>query len=221
MNSTPTPEVPRAFAEARIQAITPLAEGYLSLRLIAPALAAATQPGHYWRCAWPERPDAVAAPVLRRLPGAEGVELLWSPEWPSPEGLTIKGLEGTPYPPPPADAPLLLLGEGLALASLFFLTAQWRAHHHILVLGGPDSQGRFPFTPRPSSLLMPEMPVGTIAAVPLLEDWGVASRLAHPGGHPGCYEGNVWQLAAAWRGALGEGEAARYTQYTANPDGRT
>ena len=53
----------------------------------------------------------------------------------------------------------------------------------------------FPFRARPSTLLVPGMPAGVIACMPLLEDWGVPSRLASLAGFPGCYEGYVTALA--------------------------
>jgi dihydroorotate dehydrogenase electron transfer subunit len=58
------------------------------------------------------------------------------------------------------------------------------------------------FRPRPSTILVPGMPAGTIACVPVLDEWGIASRLASPDGYPGCYEGGVIELAATWLGAL-------------------
>ena len=38
------------------------------------------------------------------------------------------------------------------------------------------------------------MPEGVIAASPLLDDWGVPSRLASHQAVPGCYEGGVLDL---------------------------
>ena len=47
----------------------------------------------------------------------------------------------------------------------------------------------------PASLVLPD---GVIAAMPLMEDWGIASRLASLQGYPGCFEGYVTDLARAW-----------------------
>jgi dihydroorotate dehydrogenase electron transfer subunit len=38
--------------------------------------------------------------------------------------------------------------------------------------------------------------------MPLLEEWGTASRLASPADFPGCFEGPVTELADAWLGSL-------------------
>lgn len=94
----------------------------------------------------------------------------------------------------------LLIGGGVGIPPMIFLAdalrrrtdARWRP----LVLMG--SEIPFPFRARPSTLLIPGMPAGVIAGMPLLEDWGVPSRLASLAGFPGCYEGYVTSLAEAW-----------------------
>ena len=63
-----------------------------------------------------------------------------------------------------------------------------------LVLMG--SEIPFPFRARPSTILVPGMPDGVIACMPLLDDWGVPSRLATLAGFPGCFDGYVTDLAA-------------------------
>ena len=42
------------------------------------------------------------------------------------------------------------------------------------------------------------MPDGVIAAIPALEEFGIASRLASESGLPGCYDGTVTQLVESW-----------------------
>jgi dihydroorotate dehydrogenase electron transfer subunit len=70
------------------------------------------------------------------------------------------------------------------------------ARSPLLVLLG--SAGSFSFKPRPSTILVPSMLPGVIAAVPALEEFGIASRLASEIGLPGCYDGTVLELAQAW-----------------------
>lgn len=61
---------------------------------------------------------------------------------------------------------------------------------------------RPPFTPKPSQILLPGAPAEALACVPLLEDWGVASRLADPGNRPipkpGWFSGTAVKLAETW-----------------------
>jgi dihydroorotate dehydrogenase electron transfer subunit len=69
----------------------------------------------------------------------------------------------------------------------------------LVLLGGADE---FPFRLRPSTILVPGMPDGVIACEPTLEEFGIASRLASTGGLPGCYDGDVIELAARWLESL-------------------
>lgn len=59
-----------------------------------------------------------------------------------------------------------------------------------------------PFTPKPSQILLPGAPAEAVACVPLLEDWGIASRLADPGDRqipkPGWFSGTAAMLAGIW-----------------------
>jgi dihydroorotate dehydrogenase electron transfer subunit len=74
------------------------------------------------------------------------------------------------------------------------------AHWRPLVLLGSDTP--FPFRPRPSVIVVPGIPTGVIACMPLLEEWGIASRLASTADLPGCFEGLVTDLADAWLSSL-------------------
>jgi dihydroorotate dehydrogenase electron transfer subunit len=69
-----------------------------------------------------------------------------------------------------------------------------------LVLLGSNTP--FPFRPRPSVIVVPGIPTGIIACMPLLEEWGIASRLANTADLPGCFEGLVTDLADAWLSSL-------------------
>lgn len=58
-------------------------------------------------------------------------------------------------------------------------------------------QGALPFRPAPSRFFCPHLPARVIAAIPLLEDWQVLSRLAHGDDLPGCYDGAIADLLNA------------------------
>ena len=60
------------------------------------------------------------------------------------------------------------------------------------------SEVPFPFSATPSRILVPTVPAAAIAAMPLLDDWGVPSRLASLRGYAGCFEGYVTELARIW-----------------------
>ena len=108
-----------------------------------------------------------------------------------------------------ADRPRrLLIGEGAGIGPTLFLAEQMRAKDGLaatgpwkpLVLLGSDTP--FPFRPRPSVIVVPGIPTGVIACMPLLEEWGVASRLASTADLPGCFEGTVTELADTWLSSL-------------------
>lgn len=98
----------------------------------------------------------------------------------------------------------LLIGGGVGIPPMIFLADALRRRTDVrwqpLVLMG--SEIPFPFRARPSTLLIPAMPAGVIAGMPLLEDWSVPSRLASLAGFPGCYEGYVTALAEVWLATL-------------------
>ena len=107
----------------------------------------------------------------------------------------------TPHP----DRPItLLVGGGVGIPPMIFLaeslsklpTAKWQP----LVLMG--SEIPFPFRARPSTIVMPGIPDEAIASMPLLDDWGIPSRLASLQDFPGCFQGYVTDLASTWLASL-------------------
>lgn len=112
------------------------------------------------------------------------------------ERLSVLGPIGRPfrlagYRPRP-----LLIGGGVGIPPMLFLAEHMRAAGEALqplVLMG--SEVPFPFRPRPSQILLDGPPPEVIAAMPLLEDWGIASRLASTQGYAGCFDGFVTELA--------------------------
>ena len=119
------------------------------------------------------------------------------------ERLSLLGPIGRPFQTH-ADRPRpLLIGGGVGMPPMIFLADALRSstHFHPLVLLG--SEAPFPFPLRPSQILVPGMPPGVIAGMPLLDDWGVPSRLASLRGFAGCFEGWVTELARHWLKYLG------------------
>jgi len=49
---------------------------------------------------------------------------------------------------------------------------------------------------------MAEIPEGAIACMPLMDKWGINSRLATKAGLPGCFDGDVAQLGGIWLRAI-------------------
>lgn len=108
---------------------------------------------------------------------------------------------------PHADRPrALLLGGGVGIPPMVFLaeTLRDRAAEGFKPFAVLGSELPFPFRARPSTIVVPGMPDGVIAAMPLLDSWGVPSRLTSKAGFPGCHDGFVTDLARLWLGQLGD-----------------
>lgn len=120
------------------------------------------------------------------------------------ETLSVLGPIGRGFTAHPERSRPLLIGGGVGIPPMIFLAEtllQDAAHTwQPLVLMG--SEIPFPFQMRPSTILVPGIPVGVIAGMSLLEGWGVPSRLASRSGFPGCFDGFVTELAEAWLNTL-------------------
>jgi dihydroorotate dehydrogenase electron transfer subunit len=107
---------------------------------------------------------------------------------------------------------VLIIGDGAGIGAAIHLVERERATRpgslpwRPLVLLGSDAP--FPFRPRPSVIVVPGIPTGVIACMPLLEEWGIASRLASTLDLPGCFDGSVTALADTWLRSLGAAERA-------------
>lgn len=96
----------------------------------------------------------------------------------------------------------LLIGGGVGIPPLIFLADRLRADMDYRSIAFFGSELAFPFPVRPSKLVVPGMPVGAIATLPMLEDHGVPCRLASLAGFPGFFEGYVTDLAGHYLQAL-------------------
>lgn len=79
------------------------------------------------------------------------------------------------------------------------------------------SEVPFPFPARPSQILMPELPDGVIATMPLLDDWNIPCRLASLQGYAGCHQGYVTDLARLWLEALDDDARAEVEIFSCGP----
>ncbi len=213
--------------EAEVLAREDLAAGQHLLRLRAPRLAAGARPGSFahLRCdprlamrrplsvmrAWP---DSGEVEFLFKVVG-EGTRALAGRE--PGERLSVLGPIGVPFTPVPGRGRALLVGGGVGIPPLIFLAERLRAAGERSVLALFGSEVPFPFRPRPSEHLVAGMPEGVIAAAPLLEDWGVASRLASLQGFPGCHQGLVTDLARRWLEAIEPAARAEVALYACGP----
>jgi dihydroorotate dehydrogenase electron transfer subunit len=199
------------------------------IRLRAPKCAAAATPGSFAHLSCDALiPMRRPLSIMRTDPAAGWIEILYKIVGPGLEALSkqpagtvlsVMGPIGQGFRPSPARPRTLLVGGGVGIPPMVFLAeslkerrdAEWRP----LVLMG--SEIPFPFRARPSTILVPGIPDGAIACMPLLDDWGVPSRLATLAAFPGCFDGYVTDLAAAWLSSLDAAALAEVEMFACGP----
>ena len=98
----------------------------------------------------------------------------------------------------------LLLGGGVGIPPMVFFANKLKSQkniHPFVIMG---SEIPFPFSTKPSKIVVQNISNEVIAAMPLLDDWGIASRLTSQQGYQGCYQGFVHELAEQWIQGLDE-----------------
>lgn len=111
----------------------------------------------------------------------------------------------------------LLIGGGVGMPPMIFAADRLRNvpdSKPLVILG---SEVPFPFTAQPSKFVIPGVPADTIASMPLLEDWGIPSRLASLQGYPGVHNGYVTDLARTWLDQLEPEALSEVTVYACGP----
>ena len=111
----------------------------------------------------------------------------------------------------------LLIGGGVGMPPMIFAADRLRENSQYQPLVILGSEVPFPFTAQPSRIMIPGMPAETIAAMPLLEDWGIPSRLASLQGYPGVHHGYVTDLAKIWLDQLDREQRNEVGIYACGP----
>ena len=197
------------------------------LRVRAPECARRAQPGSFAHLQCSESLPMRRPLSIMRADGEAGwVEFLYKDVGTGTRALAGRatgdvinmiGPIGIPFVPDRMRPRTLLLGGGVGIPPMVFLAERLcrEAHWQPLVLMG--SEVPFPFTARPSAIMVPGVPAEVIAAMPLLDDWGVASRLASLQGYPGCFHGYITELAHHWLEALSPEERSQVSLYACGP----
>jgi len=200
------------------------------IRLHAPKCAAAAQPGSFAHLTCdPERPMRRPLSLMRADARAGWIEILYKVVGPGLDALSkqpigapisVLGPIGNGFVAHPERPRTLLVGGGVGIPPMVFLAESLRARRaeaewRPLVLMGSEIE--FPFRARPSQILVAGMPPEVIGCMPLLDDWGIASRLASFGGFPGCFPGFVTDLAARWLESLDASALAEVELFACGP----
>lgn len=214
------------------------------LRLQAPHCAAHARPGSFAhvRCA-ADLPMRRPMSIMRAHADAGWIELLYKvvgtgsralARLQAGESVSLLGPIGRGFELHAERPRVLALGGGVGIPPMVFLierlletstagtagtagtvtaatTGPWKP----LVLMG--SELPFPFRVRPSTILVQGMPAEAIGCMPLLDEWGVPSRLASLSGFPGCFEGYVTELARTWLAQLTPAALAEVEMFACGP----
>ena len=111
----------------------------------------------------------------------------------------------------------LLIGGGVGIPPMIFLADELRKKPNITPFVIMGSEIPFPFTAKPSKILVQNIPNQVIAAMPLLDDWGVASRMTSLQGYQGCFAGYAHELAEHWFTNLHEEARQGVEVFTCGP----
>ena len=133
------------------------------------------------------------------------------------ETLSVMGPIGVPFTPHAARPRAVLIGGGVGIPPMVFLAEHLRATKSYTPFVIMGSEVPFPFTTRPSQIMVSGMPHGVIAAMPLMEDWGIPSRLASKQGYAGCFDGYVTDVARAWLNTLNAEQRSEVEIFTCGP----
>ena len=202
--------------------------GQYLLRLAASAIAARALPGSFihLRC-HEDLPMRRPMSIMRADPDAGWIDILYKVHGQGTHKLagakngdriSALGPIGKPFKQQDYRGIPLLIGGGVGIPPIVFLAEHLRKQaktvHPFVIMG---SEIPFPFTPRPSRIMVEGVPGAAIACMPLLEDWGIASRLTTRQGYPGCYDGLVTDLARLWLTGLGTDELRQVEIFSCGP----
>jgi len=197
------------------------------LRLWAPECARHALPGSFVHLRCDSRlPLRRPLSIMRTNPRDSWVELLYkavgdgtrllAAKQPG-ERLGLLGPIGRPFEARPEHPRPLLIGGGVGIPPMIFLADSLRSDEGFRPFAILGSEVPFPFQPRPSQLLVPGLPPATIAAMPLLDDWGIPSRLASLQGYAGCFDGYVTDLARRWLEGLDDSARTEVEVFACGP----
>lgn len=197
------------------------------LRVQAPRCAAHARPGGFAHITCgPELPMRRPLSIMRVDAKAGWVEFLYKAvgqgtrllaQRKAGERISVMGPIGKPFQPSRKRPRTLLMGGGVGIPPMVFLAEHLKADKHWQPLVLMGSEVPFPFKVQPSRILVPGLPDGVIAAMPLLEDWNLPSRLASLQGYAGCYEGYITDLARAWLNNLSDAQRSDVEIFACGP----
>ena len=199
-----------------------------TLRVKAPEIAQHAKAGSFAHITCdPQRPMRRPISIMRVLPQRGEVEFLYKvfgegtallAQRQIGERLSILGPIGRPFELHADRSRPLLIGGGVGMPPMVFVADTLRQQQPefspFVILG---SEVPFPFAARPSEFMIPGIPAGVVATMPLMEDWHIPCRLTSTQGYAGCFEGYVTDLARLWLDALTEEQQQQVEVFACGP----
>jgi dihydroorotate dehydrogenase electron transfer subunit len=124
---------------------------------------------------------------------------------------------GHGFEPSPDRPQCLLIGGGVGIPPMVFLAEHLKdddTWQPLVIMG---SEIPFPFELASSSIPTPWLPGDINSTMPLLEDWGVPTRLASLSDFEGTYRGYVTDLAREWLQTLSPDERSSIEIFSCGP----
>ncbi len=196
------------------------------LRILAPKCAAAAKPGSFAHVTCDEsipmrRPLSIMRAgdnwidVLFKVHG-EGLQRLGDKQ--PGDSVSVLGPIGHSFEFHEDRPRTLLIGGGVGIPPMVFIADELRSDDRFDPLAILGSEIPFPFELQPSGLATPWLDDSTVvSAMPLLEDWGVPSRLTSLAGFDGCFEGYVTDLADRFLASLAAEERSEVEMFACGP----
>lgn len=196
------------------------------MRIRAPKCAAAAQPGNFVHITCDEslpmrRPLSIMRvgddwiEVLYKIVG-QGLRLLAQKQ----PGATVSvlGPIGQPFRLSPQRPNALLIGGGVGIPPMVYI-ADWLRQNPgnwspFAILG---SEIPFPFALQKSALAVAGIADEVSSTMPLLESWGIPTRLTSLQGYDGCFNGYVTDLAERWLQTLSADDRNRTEIFACGP----
>lgn len=214
--------------EAEILAQDVFEEQQYVLRVHAPKCAATAQPGQFVHIQCdPQR--LMRRPLsIMRVSASEGwVDFLYKAVGKGTallanrqvgESVSVMGPIGRPFELNTSKPKALLLGGGVGIPPMISLSELIKEQHAdispVVFMG---SEVPFPFQREKSNIPVKGIAEDISDCLPLLEEWGVPSRLASLQGYSGVYQGYITDLARDWLNALSDEEKQQVTIYSCGP----
>lgn len=198
------------------------------LRLEAPKCANKVQPGNFIHLSCGPDKFRLKRPfsVLRSNPSQGWIEVLYKVVGSGTEDLSqaevgdslhCMGPIGNSFKLSPKTKRPLLLGGGVGIPPVLFYAEQLKKKNQPTPMVIMGSEIPFPFKIQPSKIMINGMPNNTIAAMALLEDLTIPSRLTSKQNYLGCFDGYIHELAKVWIDSLNDAEQKEVEIFACGP----